>query len=55
MFTDQYIDREENSKIKEVVFQFLTTSGFKLDQIDADDPEVFINLFNFLLSVIAKK
>lgn len=40
MFTDQYIDREDNSKIKDVIFQFLTAKDFKLNQIDADDPEV---------------
>lgn len=40
MFNDQYIDREENSKIKDVIFQFLTAADFKLNQIDADDPEV---------------
>ncbi|XP_045616151.1 intraflagellar transport protein 52 homolog [Procambarus clarkii] len=40
MFTDYYIDREENSKIKDVIFQFLTAKDFKLNQIDADDPEI---------------
>ena len=40
IFTDHYIDREENAKIKDVVFQYLTQPNFKLDQIDADDPEV---------------
>ena len=37
---DQYIDREENNKIKDVIFHFLTANDFKLNQIDADDPEV---------------
>ncbi|KAK3851087.1 hypothetical protein Pcinc_042235 [Petrolisthes cinctipes] len=40
MLADQYIDREDNSKIKDVVFQFLTAKDFKLNQIDADDPEI---------------
>ncbi|XP_076034643.1 intraflagellar transport 52 isoform X2 [Oratosquilla oratoria] len=40
MFTDQFLDREENSKIKDVIFQFLTAKDFKLNQIDADDPEI---------------
>ncbi|MPC84815.1 Intraflagellar transport protein 52 [Portunus trituberculatus] len=40
MLCDQYLDREENSKIKDVVFQFLTAKDFKLNQIDADDPEI---------------
>ena len=41
MFSDQYIDREENNKIKDVIFHFLTANDFKLNQIDADDPEVW--------------
>lgn len=40
MLSDQYIDREENSKIKDVIFQFLTVPDFRLNQIDADDPEI---------------
>ena len=40
MFSDQYIDKEENSKIMEVLFTFLTTDNLKLNQIDAEDPEV---------------
>ncbi|KAA0190401.1 hypothetical protein HAZT_HAZT002082 [Hyalella azteca] len=40
MLTDHYIDKEENSKIRDVIFQYLITPDFKLDQIDADDPEV---------------
>ncbi|KAG0719798.1 Intraflagellar transport protein 52 [Chionoecetes opilio] len=40
MLADQYLDREENCKIKDVVFQYLTTKDFKLNQIDADDPEI---------------
>ncbi|KAF2348779.1 hypothetical protein FHG87_020465, partial [Trinorchestia longiramus] len=40
MLTDHYIDKEENAKIKDVIFQYLTTPDFKLDQIDADDPEI---------------
>jgi intraflagellar transport protein 52 len=40
MFGDLYIDKEENSKILDVIFNFLTTDDFQLNQIDADDPEV---------------
>lgn len=40
MLSDQYIDKEENSKIKDVIFSFLTEPDFKLNQIDAEDPEV---------------
>lgn len=40
MFSDQYLDKEDNNKIKDVIFDFLTSDGFKLNEIDADDPEV---------------
>ncbi|KAK3591240.1 hypothetical protein CHS0354_010606 [Potamilus streckersoni] len=40
MFHDQYIDKEENSKILEVLINFLTTDEIKLNLIDADDPEI---------------
>uniref|UniRef100_A0A8C5XX46 Uncharacterized protein n=1 Tax=Microcebus murinus TaxID=30608 RepID=A0A8C5XX46_MICMU len=40
MFTDQYLDKEENSKIMDVVFQWFMTEDIQLNQIDADDPEM---------------
>lgn len=40
MFQDQYIDKEENSKILDVLVRFLTTDDIKLNLIDAEDPEV---------------
>ncbi|KAB7501055.1 Intraflagellar transport protein 52-like protein [Armadillidium nasatum] len=40
VLSDQYIDKEENSKIKDVIFNFLTAPDFKLNQIDAEDPEI---------------
>ncbi|XP_066092445.1 intraflagellar transport protein 52 homolog isoform X3 [Saccopteryx bilineata] len=40
MFSDQYLDKEENSKIMDVVFQWLTTEDIHLNQIDAEDPEI---------------
>ncbi|KAM6981472.1 intraflagellar transport protein 52 homolog [Aplochiton taeniatus] len=40
MFSDQYLDKEENSKIMDVVFQWLMTDNIQLNQIDADDPEI---------------
>nr|XP_036868659.1 intraflagellar transport protein 52 homolog isoform X4 [Manis javanica] len=40
MFSDQYLDKEENSKIMDVVFQWLTTADIHLNQIDAEDPEI---------------
>ncbi|KAL4235510.1 Intraflagellar transport protein 52 [Mactra antiquata] len=40
MFHDQYIDKEENSKILDVLIRFLTTDEIKLNAIDAEDPEI---------------
>ncbi|XP_013846162.1 intraflagellar transport protein 52 homolog isoform X2 [Sus scrofa] len=40
MFSDQYLDKEENSKIMDVVFQWLTAGDIQLNQIDAEDPEI---------------
>lgn len=40
MFTDGYVEKEENMKILEVLFKFLTTDDIELNQIDADDPDI---------------
>ncbi|XP_062400388.1 intraflagellar transport protein 52 homolog isoform X1 [Sardina pilchardus] len=40
MFCDQYLDKEENNKIMDVVFQWLMTDNIHLNQIDAEDPEI---------------
>ncbi|GAB1601950.1 intraflagellar transport protein 52 homolog [Argonauta hians] len=40
MFNDNYIEKEENLKILEVLLSFLTTNNIKLNQIDADDPDI---------------
>ncbi|KAM3622306.1 uncharacterized protein V6R79_022985 [Siganus canaliculatus] len=40
MFSDQYLDKEENSKILDVVLQWLMTDNIQLNQIDAEDPEI---------------
>ncbi|XP_041061274.1 intraflagellar transport protein 52 homolog isoform X3 [Carcharodon carcharias] len=40
MVSDQYFDKEENGKIMDVVFQWLTTNEIQLNQIDAEDPEI---------------
>ncbi|XP_014663857.1 PREDICTED: intraflagellar transport protein 52 homolog isoform X3 [Priapulus caudatus] len=40
MFSDSYIDKEDNNKILDVIFQFLTTDEVQLDEIDAADPEI---------------
>uniref|UniRef100_A0A8B9SV60 Intraflagellar transport 52 n=1 Tax=Anas platyrhynchos TaxID=8839 RepID=A0A8B9SV60_ANAPL len=40
MFSDQYLDKEENGKIMDVLFQWLTTSDVHLNQMDMEDPEI---------------
>ncbi|XP_053309864.1 intraflagellar transport protein 52 homolog [Spea bombifrons] len=40
MFSDQYLDKEENGKILDVLMQWLTTDDIQLNQIDAEDPEI---------------
>ncbi|XP_038144960.1 intraflagellar transport protein 52 homolog [Cyprinodon tularosa] len=40
MFCDQYIDKEENSKIMDVMLQWLMSESIQLNQIDAENPEI---------------
>ncbi|XP_072307803.1 intraflagellar transport protein 52 homolog [Eucyclogobius newberryi] len=40
MFSDQYIDKEENSKILDVLLQWFMTDAIQPNQIDAEDPEI---------------
>eukprot|EP00049_Salpingoeca_infusionum_P001491 m.48675 g.48675 ORF g.48675 m.48675 type:complete len:480 (-) comp11053_c0_seq1:205-1644(-) len=40
IFSDNYLDKEENLKLLEVILTWLTTNDIVLDQIDADEPEV---------------
>ncbi len=40
IFNDTYVEKEENSKILDVIINFLTTDEVSLNQIDAEDPEV---------------
>lgn len=40
LFSDQYLDKEENGKLQDVVFQWLTSDDIPLNPIDAEDPEV---------------
>jgi intraflagellar transport protein 52 len=40
IFSDQYIDKEENNKLFDVILQFLTTDDVHLNVIDAEDPEI---------------
>lgn len=52
MLSDQYLEKEENGKLRDVVFQFLTAKDFKLNQIDADDPEVLLLMLLLLLILL---
>ncbi|XP_065062333.1 intraflagellar transport protein 52 homolog [Rhopilema esculentum] len=40
IFSDQYIDKEENNKVQDVILRWLTTDDFQLNNIDAEDPEI---------------
>ncbi|CAD5111449.1 DgyrCDS758 [Dimorphilus gyrociliatus] len=40
MFTDQYLEKEENAKILDVIINYLTTDEVVLNNIDAEDPEI---------------
>ena len=40
MFSDQYLDKEENGKLQDVLFRWLTSDEIPLNPIDAEDPEV---------------
>lgn len=40
MFSDQYLEKEENSKILDALITLLTTDDIKLNQIDAENPEI---------------
>ncbi len=42
VFHDMYIDKEENNKLQEVVFRWLTSDEITLNTIDSEDPEVSI-------------
>lgn len=46
MFSDSFINKEENEKVFNVILQWLTTDEIQLNQIDAEDPEV--SDFHFL-------
>ncbi|CAD6193238.1 unnamed protein product [Caenorhabditis auriculariae] len=40
MFHDNYIDKEENGKIFDVFIDYITSSGFELNTIDATEPDI---------------
>ncbi|CAH8617731.1 unnamed protein product [Heterobilharzia americana] len=40
IFSDSFINKEDNFKIFEFIFKYLTSDSIKLNAIDAEDPEV---------------
>ncbi|RWS04946.1 intraflagellar transport protein 52-like protein, partial [Dinothrombium tinctorium] len=40
MFADSYIEKEDNSLIKDIILQFFKDQNFPLNAIDAEDPEI---------------
>jgi len=46
MFSDAYVDKEDNFKIFQLIYKFLTTEEVALNVIDADDPD--ITDYNFI-------
>ncbi|XP_047141945.1 intraflagellar transport protein 52 homolog isoform X1 [Hydra vulgaris] len=51
IFNDQYIDKEENAKLLDVITKWLSTDDIKLNAIDAEEPE--INDYNYVPDTIA--
>lgn len=41
MFSDQYLDKEHNWSVFDVLLRWLTSDEVTLNTIDANDPEVF--------------
>ena len=41
-FTDEWIDKEENSKLQEILFRWLLgDASIQLDPVDAEDPDIY--------------
>ena len=40
MFSDQYLDKEENGKLQEVMWRWMTSDDITLNTIDAENPDV---------------
>jgi intraflagellar transport protein 52 len=41
MFHDSYLDKEENSKVLDLILQYLSTDSIQLNAVDMEDAEVF--------------
>lgn len=40
MFSDRYLEKEENTKVLDVITKWLSTNEISLNSIDAEDPEI---------------
>lgn len=40
MFSDKYLDKEENTKVLDVITKWLSTDEITLNNIDAEDPDI---------------
>jgi len=40
IFSDAYIEKEDNSLLKDIILQYLTDPNFSLNAIDAENPEI---------------
>lgn len=45
VFADGYLDKEDNGKLKDIIFNFLCTDNVDISHMDADDIEVTIYYF----------
>ena len=48
MFSDHYLDKEQNWAVFDVLLRWLTSDEVGLNTIDADDPEVCVCLCVFV-------
>ena len=49
LFSDQYLDKEENGRLQEVLWQLMTSDDITLNAIDAEDPEVYTSGITLVL------
>ena len=54
MMSDSYIDKEDNSRVKDVILAFLTSDEVSLNKIDAEDPEVIRMMLMMIMIMIPR-
>lgn len=50
-FADPYLEKEDNDRLRDAIFRFLTTDQVHLNAVDAEDPDVRFRAANSLLLV----